>query len=453
MLIKIILGLIGLGIVVFIHELGHFIAAKKAGIHVEVFSIGWGKKLFSFTRQGTEYRISLIPIGGYCKMKGDDLLKEAIEKDSDKIPDEENSFFSASPWRRIFVGFAGPFFNFLFAIASLSLVWFIGFTTYTYGNNIVIASEFSETEKTFPAEKAGLKTGDKIISIEGNKIEHYNDLQKAIAPNPNKKLTMLVLRDGEEIEIDVTPRLNPDTGAGQIGTYAWIEPIIGKVREGSPAHMAGLKSGDEIIAVNDKEIKHAMQFQYMLKNANNKVDIDYLRDGSKQNSTMVIDYNENGAPNTGIQFKHLAFTNQTLNPAKALFNGTKQTLSILGITVKSLGVLFQGVNLQKAVQGPLRITYYIGDVAAQGFSSGIHQGFNSIITFLSLLSVALCFMNLLPIPALDGGLILLFLVEGIIIRKPLSPKVIARYQAIGMFIVLGLIFFAIAGDILFLANR
>ncbi len=220
MVLSIILGIIGLGIVIFVHETGHFLAAKLSGITVEAFSIGWGKVLFRWKRRETEYRISLLPIGGYCKMKGGDLVQKAWEEKKETIPQEEGSFYTASPLKRIFVSFSGPGFNLVFAFLVFSLIWGIGFTTQSYSNRIVLVSDYGEPGAVYPVDRGGFRTGDKIIEIDGTPIRNYSEIKEAVAISPGEELSVLVERNGLEKRLTLIPEKNPDTGIGMIGIYA-----------------------------------------------------------------------------------------------------------------------------------------------------------------------------------------------------------------------------------------
>jgi regulator of sigma E protease len=180
MVLIIVFGVIGFGIMVFVHELGHFLAAKRVGIQVETFSLGWGRKLVGFDYKGTNYRISMIPFGGYCRMKGEDPFR-AEEADG------KGGFFAAAPWKRIVVSAAGPTANVLFAVLVLTMIWWIGFKTYTESNRIVLASEYplSGIQGETPASRAGLQTGDRITAVDGKPIANFQDLFEAVATAPS----------------------------------------------------------------------------------------------------------------------------------------------------------------------------------------------------------------------------------------------------------------------------
>ena len=467
LIVNILIGLVGLGIVVFVHEAGHLIAAKLTGIEVEAFSIGWGRRLVGFTYKGTEYRISIFPLGGFCRMKGEDALQRAWQEGRPEVPREEGSFFAARPWQRVVVAFAGPAVNVLFAIVVLAILWGIGFDTRTFDNRIVLSSEYSrvnlEENTPNPADQAGLESGDEIIRIDGTEIRTFRDLQEQIARSPQEELSMVVNRGGRQLQLTIQPRLNTDTGAGQIGVHPWVTPRIASVQEGSPAAQAGLQPGDRIVAVNGREVPHSIALYQTLQSvvendsaasdgATESVELSYTRDGMSRSTDLRPSRDENGAARLGVAFEAVTVSTPDLNAFQAIGRGAAETWETFALTVKSLGLLFRGVDLTQAVAGPLRITYFVGEVATQGFEGGIASGFRALFNFLSLLSVAVFFMNLLPIPILDGGQIVLYAIEGIF-RVRLNPKVVYRYQAVGMFLIFSLIIFAFFNDILFLVRQ
>lgn len=452
MILKIILGLGGLGVMVFFHELGHFIAAKLSGIVVEAFTLGWGKKLVSCRFRGTEYCIAMLPLGGSCKMKGEEAMRDALEAGEGRPRGGEGTFYGASPGKRIFVAAAGPAMNFLFAIFAFSAVWLIGFSYSTFDNRIVLASDFSSRSGdsvSYPATQAGLKTGDYITAVDSQPIATFRDLQDAIALQPEKNLAVEYTRNGVPGSLRVTPFLNKSTGAGGIGVYPWVEPVIAAVRKESAAEIAGLKAGDRILAVNGTDVPHTRFLDMVIEESPfHNLNLLCERDGKTFETKIILYADEEGRLNTGISFRASQVSSPRVGIAAALGKGFNETFDTLFITVKSLGLLFRGIDLSQAVSGPLRITYFVGEVATTGFSKNFATGVTSILNFLGLLSVALFFMNLLPIPVLDGGQIVLFLFE-VILRKPLSLRFVYRYQFVGWFFVLLLVILSTMSDVLY----
>ena len=450
MLIRIILGLLGLGVVVFVHELGHFLAARLMGIGVEAFSIGWGKPIFKKKIGEVEYRLGIFPLGGYCKMKGDGDYEEVYNKSKEGIKAEEGSYFAAHPFRRIVACLAGPLFNFIFAVIVFAVIWGVGFEVNTLGNRIILASEVIP-ESHNPSDEAGLMTGDRIVSIMGRDTETFNDIQEIIAINPGEYLPMVVDRDGEHLGLTVRPVMDRSTGAGRIGVYFWTDPVIGSVASEGPAYNAGLTDGDRILSINNTEVPHTIALITLLENMPETLNIEYYREGRTYWTVLVPEYGDNGAVNLGISWEAVTYQNPRLWPHQAIIKGISETWRTFSISVRSLSLLFSGIDISQAVSGPIRITYLVGDVAAEGFSQGIGTGLSAMAGFLALISIALCMMNLLPLPILDGGMIIMFIAEGIW-RRPLHPRLVSVFQTLGIVIIAGLMFFAIFGDIRYLAN-
>ena len=431
MVLTIVFGIIGFGIMVFVHELGHFIAAKRVGIGVETFSVGWGRKIVGFDYKGTNYRISMLPFGGYCKLKGEDPYSLQEQR-------SDGTFFAAAPWKRIVTSAAGPLANVLFAILILALIWWIGFDVHTDGNRIILASDY--TMDSFadppPATKAGLKTGDRILAVDDRQVDHFQDLLESVATAPNQEILLTIERDGRQLQTSLVPELDLDTGAGRIGVYAWRDPAVNGVEVGSAASLAGVQRGDRIVAAGGQAVRNTMDLYHLLQDRPETLPIRYQRGGTEEQATLVLDYGEEGFANLGITFAVGVYPSQRVGPVGALRKGAEESGEILTVTLKGFGLLFQGINLRKAVAGPLRIIYTVGSAATSGFSFGFAQGLAYYFRLLCWLSIVLFIINLLPIPGLDGGQILVFTLE-VVRRKPLDPKVISRIQMIGFsFIVL-----------------
>ncbi|MDR0320234.1 MAG: site-2 protease family protein [Treponema sp.] len=444
LIVKILLGLFGLGIVVFFHELGHFLAARLVKINVEAFSIGWGNPLLKKKIGDVEYRIGMFPVGGYCKMQGESDYKEAWENMNKGVMPEKGSFLAASPAARILVSFAGPFFNLLFAVVLLSFIWGFGFEVPTFDNKIVLASELKPGE-VYPADTSGLKTGDRIIQINGQNISYFHELREIFALNPDKSLTVTVERDGQIVNLQVTPALEKSTGAGKIGVSYWADPVIGDVIDGSSAAKAGLLPGDIIISANGENIRNSVDFSNIIGSKPDTLTLVFERNGAREQAEFT---GKDLEELLGFSWSYISYRTPNLSLPQAVAKGVYEGSRTVVISIKSLGLLFKGIDLTQAVSGPARITYMMGDMATQGFEQGFGTGLRSIANFIAIISILLCVMNLLPLPIIDGGMIILFLVE-MIRGKPAHPKAIAIFQTCGMVIIFSLMVFALFGDILF----
>ncbi len=443
----ILYGILGLGIIVFVHELGHFIAARRCGVEVETFSIGMGPVLLHKKVGNTDYRLSLIPLGGYCGMKGEKLFQEAIENKLDSIPAEKGTFYGVSPIRRIIIAFSGPFFNVLFAIIALSVIAMIGYNYYSTPSKIIIASEvYSDT--TSVAEQSGLKTGDVIKSIDNKTVNYFSDISEIVSTSPQKEMTFTVDRNGEILSYSITPELDTNTGAGRIGVVNWVEPVIQFVEENSVADIAKLQQGDRIIASEGYPVNNTIDFSKIIQNRDT-ASIEYVRDGNVFTTELSIPKNQDGQSDfsqLGLSWKIDQIKTQTYSFFPAFAQGTKDTIELIGLTVKSISLLFRGIDLTQAVSGPIGITLMLGETTKQSFEAGFLIGVVNVLNFLALISISLFIMNLLPIPILDGGLILFSLIE-LIKGKAVKPVVLHKVQFIGLGLILFLFAVGFIGDI------
>ena len=438
-MIKIITGLCALGLVVFVHELGHFIAARLCGVTVETFSLGWGPVLLKKKRGDTEYRLSALPLGGYCGMKGEHAFRKALDENLDAIPVEEGSLYGVHPLKRIMIAFAGPAANLLFAVLALALVSAGGFSYRSYDSRIVLASLYGSGSG--PADFAGLVEGDRIVSLDGQPVKTYTDIQQFIATHPGETLTLAYERNGQVVSTAITPVLDKKTGAGKIGVYPYIPLVIGAVKPGSAAESTGLKAGDMIKAVNGFPVSHYLQFSSRLDTKPEQAAVSVDRNGIALSYNLVLLYGADGTMETGIEWETVPVVVKGTGFIGSVVHGFTETWKTMVLTVKSIGLLFRGVDLTEAVSGPVRITMMLGEVAQTGLSG--------LAEFLSIICVSLFIMNLLPIPILDGGLILFSIIEWIS-RRQIKPKTLYYVQFIGVGFILFVFMFSLFGDIRFL---
>ena len=247
-------------------------------------------------------------------------------------------------------------------------------------------------------------------------------------------------RDGTTFTTRITPNLDKKQGTGKIGIYPYIPLVIGSVKSGSAAETAGLKKGDVIMAVNGLPVNQYLQFEAQLKSKPEQITVTANRNGSTTDYRLVLLYTDKGVE-AGIGWQTIPVTVKGTGLIDSVKNGVVETGKTIQLTIKSIGLLFRGVDVTEAVSGPVRITMMIGEIAETGFS-GLAQ-------FLAIICVSLFLMNLLPVPVLDGGLILFSVIE-IFNRKPLKPKTLYYVQFIGIAFIVALFILAISSDIRYL---
>jgi regulator of sigma E protease len=454
--LTIVLGFIGLGIMVFVHELGHFLAAKSVGIEVEVFSLGWGRKLVGFTRGSTSYQLAMLPVGGFCRLKGEDAYRSAVRDRQDRFPDVPGSFYSASPLRRIIVAVSGPLSNVLFAVVVLSIIWLVGFNVYSSDNRVVLATDYSldyaSSDPVPPATLAGLQTGDRVLSIDGRRTEYFQQISEIVSMSADRVLQFTVERGGTRLVLPVRPELDRETGGGRIGVYSWTDTVVESLEVGSSGHLAALERGDRIVSVDGRPVAHLIDLVSTLSPRPERVTLGVERGGALIERDMHVLYDAEGNARLGIGFRQNVYRSPRLGVPGAIGQGAAEAWRSLQMAVTGLLTLTKGINLRNAVAGPLRISYYVGTAATSGFTASFGTGMLSFFRFLCLLSVVLCVSNLLPLPALDGGQIVVFLVEAVR-GKPVKPRLIHGMQLVGFAVVASLLVVFTLSDILFFAGR
>jgi len=463
--IDIIIGLIGISTIVAIHELGHLFAAKLCGIKVDAFSLGWGPRLFGKTIGGTEYRVSLLPLGGYVRMHGEEDMRSAILENKEAIEPSPGSFFGAAPWKRIIVGFAGPLANILFAILTFGILYMPGEVRETAESRIVLISDYPQLVQAIqdyptvlygpdsPARKAGLQSGDRIVAIDGKPVSNFEEVFQSTATAPTRGedvLNLTVSRNNQNIFLQVRPVLNTKTGVGQIGISPWNDPVI-RSSSGNAAQ-AGFKENDRVLLVNGKQVNNSIEVALAIKSSKGSCSFTILRDGIQKELVAFPEIDKDGNASLALSFKGILVTDPPLPFFPALKKGIEKTFDSLYMIVKVFKLFGQGLDPVQAVSGPVRTTMIIGDYTTAAGSHGFLEGLRAFFNFLAAVSIALFFGNLLPIPALDGGQIILYLIE-LIRRKPLSIKFIRRYNTVGFILVAMLIALAFYGDIIFLLKK
>ena len=453
---EIALGILGLSIVVLVHESGHYWAARLMGIKVAIFSIGFGRRLLGFRVRNTDYRISLIPLGGYCRFAGEQSFHRALEENREYIPGKPGEFYGSSAIKRIVVGLSGPVANVLFTVIVFFLIHLIGFQEYYTAPRIILLSEWSEENATLPADIAGLQSGDTILALDGVSIDRYSVLRMKLIHRPDEQISLTVRRDEHIIELPITPQLNDEMGIAFIGVLNWIDPVIGSIGPESPPARAGFRPGDRILSAEGKPIPHTVALERLLGESegdelpllveNGGLEREIILRKTEETGFAELLWDEADRSMRNAVFRIESGTSAKLGFFPAFARGLEESYTVWKATWKGFLMLFSGADIGNSIVGPFRLISDTGDVVRRGFHNGFGPGMLWSFEFMALISISLAFLNLLPIPVLDGGQILLFASE-FIGNKPLNPKFAYRYQFIGIIIVLAILVGATMNDL------
>lgn len=425
-IISIIIALIIFSVLVLIHEFGHFIVAKKNGIVVNEFSIGMGPRICSFEKGGTKYSIKCLPFGGSCAMLGED---------EDTVV--EGSFNSKSVWARMAVVFAGPFFNFILAFV-LSFIVIVAIGT--------DKSYVTAVDKSSPAYEAGLRKGDIITKYNGAGVSIGREmyLEDFVNPLGSDSVKLTFIRNGKKHKISYKPEEVKKYMVGMSYNAGDTEATIGNVTAGSAMDEAGAQPGDVVVAVDGTEIKSGDELQkYIEENpfGDNTVTITVNRNGKTKELEMTPQYQT--VYSKGFDYnlarKRMPF-GRTL---KYSFVEVKYQINTV---LKSLKMLVTGKVSANEVSGPVGIVSAIGDTYEASKSEGAYMALLSLINMAIMLSANLGVMNLLPLPALDGGRIVFCIIE-VIKGKPVSRDKEGMVHFIGFALLMVLMVFLIFNDV------
>ncbi len=442
--------ILALLLLVIVHEYGHFLVARLCGVKVLRFSFGFGKVLASWRgKHGTEYALSLFPLGGYVKM---------LDEAEGDVPESERhlAFNNQSIWARIAIVLAGPLFNFLFAFVALWLVLVIGVKS--------LAPMISDVKPGSIAAESGLVAGQEILSLDGRKITSWRDFQYALMP---------LLGTTDPVDITVKSRTNSQEKTLTLPLTHWqldvknpnvldslgivpfiptIPPVVGDVIEKSPAFAAGMQAGDVITSVNGRRVADWLVLvEFVKQRPNQRIVLDFTRQGKHE----ALELRTASAMNNGREEGYLGVRSQRVDwpanwlrlqretPVDAISTAYQQTVSLTGATFSLIGRLFMGKLPIQSISGPVGI--------AEGAGESARNGLPYYLTFLALVSISLGVLNLLPIPMLDGGHLLYYLIE-LIRRRPLSDKFKSTGVYLGLLLLVTLMIIAFSNDLARLAS-
>lgn len=412
-----------LGFMILIHEFGHYAVAKLLGVRVEVFSIGFGKRLLGFRRGDTDYRISAIPLGGYVKMSGENPMDERTG--------DPGEFLSHPRWHRFLIAIAGPSMNILLAIGLLTGVYMV---RYEYPLFLEQPAVIAWVKPGSPAGNAGLRPGDRIAGVDGIQNPTWEQLEPRVWLSPNQPLTVTIQRDNQTFERTITPQAITTSEVGSAGWYPSESVTVGALEPGMPAARAGLQTGDHVVAIDGKPLPSIEAMIEQLQESKSKpVDLTIER-GGKQ-FTVQVQPTLASTEDPNEKRYRIGFSNKPemkvtrLSFAEAvshsLADNKKDSLLILELMKK----LVQRKVSIRTISGPIGIAQDAGEAAAE-------KGWTPLMALTAAISLNLGIFNLLPIPILDGGVILLLFVESIM-RRDISLQIKERiYQAAFVFLVL-----------------
>ena len=417
-----------LGVLIFVHELGHFLAARRHGVRVLVFSLGFGPKILRYKRGDTEYCISAIPLGGYVKMAG--------ENPEDPRSGQPDEFLSKTKWQRFQILFAGPAMNILLAVVVTAFV--LGVQGVRVPIFLDEPAIIGAVVPGSPAEQAGLEPGDRIITIAGDQIATWKDLELAIGlRRPNRDIAVTVLRDGEPLTVTVRPVAEGRYEVSDIGVQPRANPQIVRVLAGERAEQAGLEAGDVILAVDGVPMVTRDQLISVISRSGGKtIQLTVLRDGREQTVSATPEQRgDRGWLGVELQPPTRSFKP---GPFEAVKLSVERNIESSGIIFRTLGGLFTGETSVRQLQGPVGIAQLSGESAQEGFIT--------LLSLMAMLSINLGILNLMPVPVLDGGHILIMALEGIA-RRDFSMQVKEKMLLAGFVVLMMLMVTVIYNDL------
>lgn len=437
--------LLVLSILVFVHEWGHYIVARMCGVRVESFSIGFGKELYGRTdKNGTRWKFSLIPLGGYVKMYGDtdpasaghkETVGEGLAARPMGAEERKVAFFAKPVWQRALIVFAGPAINFIFAIILLSGL-------YTFYGQPVTPATASAIVKDSAADKAGFKPHDRVVAIDGKEVTRFEDIRQRVMIALDTEMTFTVDRDGQKLDLVATPvretmsdRFGFEHSRGVLGLIGAVNGFTVK----------------NVIAVDGKKVETPEQSIAALKktfNRTTEVTFKGIEEGGK-NSVLIVrplkDVNINLGASEDPKDQTLIISEKVgadiikRNPISAIGSAINETKEVTLGTLTALGQIVTGTRSAKELGGLIRIGAMAGDMAQAGIIA--------VITFTALLSINLGLINLFPIPVLDGGHLVFYALEAIK-GSPVPEKAQEYAFRVGFTILIGIMVFANLSDIL-----
>ena len=411
-----------LGVLVFVHEFGHYAVAKLCGVRVEVFSLGFGKRLLGFKRGDTDYRLSLLPLGGYVKMAGENPMESRTG--------DPGEFMSHPRWQRFLIAIAGPVMNILLAIIVLTVVYMVHHEYYAF---LKKPAQVGWVAAGSPAEKAGVHPDDRIIKVEGVENPTWEQVMIKVMLNPDQQVDLVLQRGNQVVPAKLYPRAVGPDQIGQAGLIPEEPARVAEITAGLPAKEAGIQLGDLVVALNNRPIRNMTQlFDQLQESRSNPVDVTVLRAGATMTFKLApifaqVTNDEEKKYRIGIGGAPERLVEKL--PFKSAFSLSVEECKSNSLLIFQLvGKMIQRRSM-KQISGPIGIARISGEAARE-------KGWTPLFSVMALVSINLAIFNLFPIPILDGGLMLMLLIEGIM-RRDIKQQVKERvYQAAFVFLIL-----------------
>ncbi len=414
-----------LGVLVFVHELGHFLMARAHGVRVLRFSLGFDPKIFKFVRGGTEYSIGIVPLGGFVKLAG-----ETVEDERTGAPDE---FLSKSKWVRTQVYLAGPIMNLLLAFIVLAFVLMRGADVPLFESSPAVVGT---VEAGSAAATAGIQTGDRIVSVGGRETPTWDDVEEEVALKANRSISLGIIRAGAPLTLPVTPAAYGKYEIGDLGVRPLLRPQVVEVTPNMPAERAGLQRGDVILALgNERGLDQPAVIDRIKKSPGAPLVFTVERNGESRQITITPD----SSGRVGIQV--LPYEVKSVQPSflQAFAMSAQQNWDMTRQIGRTLSGLITRELPMKQLMGPVAIAELAGSAARISLTA--------LFQTMAMLSLNLGLINLLPVPVLDGGHIAILAVEGVT-RRNLSVRVKERILLAGAAVIILLMVTVIYNDVM-----
>ena len=424
--------LILIGVMINIHEAGHYFAARWFDVKIDAFSFGFGTRLFGFRRGETDFRFSAIPFGGYVKMAGEQMSDESV--------DDPRAFMAKPRWQRLIILFAGPFMNVVLAVGVLTGMYMVKFQRISDAD---MQANIGHVMPGSPAAKAGIQDGDRIVKLDGKNNPTWEDVGMKEVTGAYRPMHLTIERNGQRIDTTVTPELSDRLGVGYAGWDERGEIEFAGVEPGYPADKAGIKEGDLLISVNGQPVHSRIRFHQITESSNGKpLEITLSRKGETRTVTVQPVYAKLDGPERWMigvkaETKVTILTTRLSLPA-ALGESLHENLQGALLMEKVLAGMLERRMSTKNLTGPIGLIKVSGDAARSGLAD--------YLGLMAMVSLQLAIFNLLPIPVLDGGTILMLLVE-MTMRRDLSLSVKETVFKVGFVCIMMLVAFVIYNDI------